>query len=56
LSYENPEIPDGINNSERRPILDFLRLSAAALLLVAGVGAALFFLAAKGRSSPVCAA
>jgi predicted Zn-dependent protease len=45
LSYENPQIPEGINDSDRRPIASFLRLSAAALALVAAAGAALFLLA-----------
>jgi predicted Zn-dependent protease len=45
VSYENPEIPEGINDSDRRPLLNFLRLTAAAAALVAAPGAALFFLA-----------
>lgn len=45
MRYENPEIPEGINDSERRPLLRFLKLGAAALGLVALVGAALFALA-----------
>lgn len=47
MSYENPQIPEGINNSERRPILDFVRLSATAVALAAVLGAALFFLAER---------
>lgn len=45
MSYENPEIPEGINASERRPILSFLRLGGAALALVAAAGALLVVLA-----------
>lgn len=45
MRYENPEIPEGINDSERRPLVSFLSLSAAALALVAVIGAVLFFLA-----------
>ncbi|MGQ0547244.1 MAG: M48 family metalloprotease [Betaproteobacteria bacterium] len=43
--YENPEIPEGINDSERRPLASFLKLSAAALALVAALGAVLIVLA-----------
>lgn len=42
MSYENPEIPEGINDSDRRPILHALKLYAMALALVAATGAALF--------------
>ena len=45
MRYENPEIPEGINNSERRPILSFLRLGAAAAALLLAAGAALLLLA-----------
>jgi beta-barrel assembly-enhancing protease len=45
MRYENPEIPDGMNNSERRPLLSFVALSGAVLALVAVLGAVLFFLA-----------
>ena len=45
MRYENPEIPEGINNSDRRPLLSFAVLSGAALALILAVGAALFFLA-----------
>ncbi|MGH8741519.1 MAG: M48 family metalloprotease, partial [Burkholderiales bacterium] len=45
MSYENPEIPEGINNSERRPLASFLRLCAGAVALVVAAGAALFVLA-----------
>jgi predicted Zn-dependent protease len=45
MRYENPEIPEGINDSERRPLLSFVSLSAAALALVVFAGALLFFLA-----------
>jgi predicted Zn-dependent protease len=51
MRYENPEIPDGINNSERRPLASFLKLSAAALALLALAGAALVALA--DRLSPL---
>ena len=45
MSYENPEVPEGINNSDRRPLLNFLRLCMAGLALVAAAGAALIVLA-----------
>lgn len=45
MRYENPEIPEGINDSERRPLLSFLALSGAALALLGVLGVALFFLA-----------
>jgi predicted Zn-dependent protease len=41
VSYENPEIPEGINDSDRRPVLHALKLYAIALALVAAMGAAL---------------
>jgi predicted Zn-dependent protease len=47
VTYENPEIPEGINDSDRRPLVNFLRLTAAAAALVAAAGAALFFLAER---------
>lgn len=47
MRYENPEIPEGINDSDRRPLASFLRLSALALALVAALGGALFFLAER---------
>ena len=47
MRYENPPLPEGINDSERRPLASFLRLSAAALAVVAAVGAVLFFLAER---------
>jgi predicted Zn-dependent protease len=45
VSYENPEIPEGINDSDRRPVLNFLRLCAVAVALVAAAGATLVLLA-----------
>jgi beta-barrel assembly-enhancing protease len=33
VRYENPELPEGINNSESRPLATFLRLSGALLAL-----------------------
>lgn len=45
MSYENPQIPEGINDSDRRPILTFLRLCAAAAVLVVAAGAVLLVLA-----------
>lgn len=45
MHYENPELPEGINDSERRPLATFFVLSGAALALVALVGATVFFLA-----------
>ena len=45
MRYENPELPDGINDSDRSPLANFLKLSAAALLLAGALGAALFLLA-----------
>jgi predicted Zn-dependent protease len=47
MRYENPEIAEDVNNSERRPLLSFLTLSAAALGLIVALGAALFFLAER---------
>lgn len=45
MRYENPPLPEGINDSERRPLASFVRLCAAALAVLAAVGGALFFLA-----------
>ncbi len=45
MSYENPQIPEGINDSDRRPLLNFLRLVAAAVALLAAAAAALVLLA-----------
>jgi predicted Zn-dependent protease len=39
--YTNPELPDGVNNSDRRPVTSFLVLAGAAALV--GVVAALAF-------------
>lgn len=51
MRYENPPLPEGINDSERRPLGTFVRLSAAALAIALALGAALFFLA--DRLSPL---
>jgi hypothetical protein len=45
MRYENPHIPEDINDSERRPLVRFVWLSAAALAVVAAAGAAQFLLA-----------
>ena len=33
MRYENPELPEGINDSERRPLASFVKLAGAALAL-----------------------
>lgn len=45
MRYENPELPEGINNSDTRPFATFLRLSGALLLLCAVLGGTLVLLA-----------
>jgi beta-barrel assembly-enhancing protease len=45
VRYENPELPEGINNSDTRPLATFLRLSGALLLLCAVLGGTLVLLA-----------
>ncbi len=45
MTYENPEIPEGINDSDRLPLANFLRLGAGALALAVLAGALLIVLA-----------
>ncbi|MBC8008204.1 MAG: M48 family metalloprotease [Prolixibacteraceae bacterium] len=47
MEYLNPQPPEGINVSQTNPLLDFLRLLAAVLLIAAIVFAALALLADK---------
>jgi predicted Zn-dependent protease len=41
--FSNPQIPDGINNSDERPLRSFLALAGALLAIVLLLGAALAF-------------
>ena len=51
MRWENPELPEGINDSERRPLLSFFRLGGALLILVAALGG--IVLLAAGRLAPL---
>jgi predicted Zn-dependent protease len=51
MRYENPGLPEGINDSERRPLLTFLRLAGAAAALALGILAILAF--AADRLAPL---
>jgi len=51
MHYENPELPEDINNSERRPLASFFKLAGAALAL--GVGLAGILLLAAGQLAPL---
>ncbi len=43
MSYENPQIPDGINVGRESPLLEFLRLAAGLALLLAALSVLLYF-------------
>ena len=45
MRYENPQLPEGINDSERGPLLSLLKLAGAALAAAAAVLAVLLFTA-----------
>jgi predicted Zn-dependent protease len=45
MQYENPDLPEGVNNSDARPLANFVRLAAAAAALVAVLAGALLLLA-----------
>lgn len=51
MQYENPELPEDINNSERRPLASFFKLAGAALAL--GIGLAGILLLAAGHLAPL---
>lgn len=51
MRYENPELPEGINDSERQPLLSFFRLAGALLVLAAALGGVL--LLAADRLAPL---
>lgn len=51
MRYENPDIPEGINDSERQPLVTFLKLAAAAMALAGVVGGVLFL--AADRLTPL---
>ena len=51
MHYENPELPEDINNSERRPLASFFKLAATALAL--GIGLAGILLLAAGQLAPL---
>ena len=51
MRYENPELPEDINNSERRPLASFFKLAGAALAL--GIGLAGILLLAAGQLAPL---
>jgi beta-barrel assembly-enhancing protease len=45
VKFENPELPEGVNNSERRPLASFLALAGAALALLAAAAGLLLLVA-----------
>ena len=51
MRYENPELPEGINDSERQPLLSFFKLAGVLLVLVSALGGIL--LLAAGRLAPL---
>ena len=51
MRYENPELPDGINDSERRPLLSFFKLAGGTLALAAALCGVL--LLAAGHLAPL---
>jgi len=51
MRYENPELPEGINASERRPLLSFFKLAGATLALAAALCGVL--LLAAGHLAPL---
>src|SRR4030095_4114868 len=51
MRYENPELPEGINDSERRPLLSFFKLAGGTLALAAALCGAL--LLAAGHLAPL---
>jgi predicted Zn-dependent protease len=51
MRYENPEVPEGINDSERRPLLSFFKLAGAMLAIAAAIVGVL--LAAADRLAPL---
>jgi predicted Zn-dependent protease len=51
MRYENPELPEGINDSERRPLLSFFKLAGVTLALAAALGGVLIL--AAGSLAPL---
>jgi len=51
MRYENPELPEGINDSERRPLLSFFKLAGGTLALAAALCGVL--LLAAGLLAPL---
>lgn len=51
MRYENPEIPEGINDSERRPLFSFFKLAGMAVAIGGAVAGAL--LVAAGQLAPL---
>lgn len=45
MQYENPQVPEGINNSDSRPLANFLRMALALATLVALLAGGLVLLA-----------
>lgn len=45
MRYENPELPEGINDSERYPLLTFVKLAASAAAVALGILAVLLLAA-----------
>ena len=44
MEFQNPKVPEGINVSRQRPVRDFVLLSTAALLVLAALAFAVYFL------------
>jgi beta-barrel assembly-enhancing protease len=51
MRYENPELPEDVNDSERQPLISFFKLAGTLLVLVAALGGIL--LLAAGRLAPL---
>ena len=47
MSYENPEVPQEVNVSRGSPVVEFLQLAAGLLLVLAMLGAVLYFLGGR---------
>jgi predicted Zn-dependent protease len=47
VKFENPELPEGVNNSERRPFASFVVLAGAALALLAAAAGILLLVAER---------